>query len=405
MPRGHISRQQPTFALWRDTRYHTDVKVESAMVSTFHSSQTDRTGRPTFTSALLLARHEDHAVVDRRSLRQAGIRCIRVLTSGAEAARLLSGRQAFADDLPFPDLALCDEQLSDMSGQEFLSLIRSHPKLAVFPVLVALLDDTPAVRSGFEDLAASGILCRPYSADMFLGQLLRAQSMHQPNPDGAFWTQTDGDTQAFDLALSRFDLSRKVSDQSAGQWVREGLTHLKYDQWEPASMAFQQALKAQGDHAEALEGLTRALRKRQEAGLESDPDKPRLSREQADALRENLLRAARSDNPELAMQAAVIAALYADEPTQDEASPASVSPAAPSAALSAAATPSPPAFAGNAGSGASAARGFGAPAVLMKLPEPPMPADSGLFSSFPLLRDAVTVAKVTLGLYKHRKKN
>jgi CheY-like chemotaxis protein len=383
------------------------------MVSNFSSFRTVRTERPTFTSALLLARHEDHAVVDRQSLRQAGIRCIRVLTSGAEAARLLSGRQAFTDDLPFPDLALCDEQLSDMNGQEFLSLIRSHPKLAVFPVIVALLDDTPAMRGGFEDLAASGILCRPYSADMFLGQLLRAQSMHRPHPDGAFWTRTDGDTQAFDLALSRFDLSRKVSDQSAGQWVREGMAHLKYDQWEPASMAFQQALKAQGDHAQALEGLTRALRKRQEAGLESDPDKPRLSREQADALRENLLRAARSDNPELAMQAAVIAALYADEPTPDEAPRSSAPPVPPAAAPSAHAPSaassfaeaSPPAFAGNAGSRPSAANGFGTPAVLAKLPEPPMPADSGLFSSFPLLRDAVTVAKVTLGLYKHTKKN
>ena len=361
------------------------------------SAALTRKGHSAFRSVLLLARHEDHAVVDRQILRSMGIRTIRILTSGVEAARILSGEQRLADDQPFPDLVLCDEQLSDMTGQDFLALIRSHPKLAGFPVIVSLRRDTPAVRREFEELAGSGLLFRPYSGDAFINQLARAAAMHPPQTDPAYWDAGDADTGAFDRALSRFALSRRVSDQTAAQWFREGLLHLKQEQWEDAAIAFRQALKEQADHPDAVKGLTQALRKRQEQA-EANPRK-RLSREEADTLRDNLVRAAATGNPEEAIHQVMIAALGEDLPLtpplpaanapQDRTLPdASPRAAAPQASGT---TPLPP-HAPNLS------------VVLHPLPELREPDGTGVLARFPLLRDAVNVARVTLGLYKHKKK-
>lgn len=373
--------------------------------------------RLSFTSVLLLARHEDHAAVDRQSLRRMGLRAIRIMTSGVEAVRVLSGKQQLADDLPFPDLVLCDEQLSDMSGQEFLALLRSHPRLATFPVIMSLVHDTPAIRRELGELASSGVLVRPYSGDAFLNQLARAAAMHPPKKNPSHWFADAAQTGAFELALSRFTLSRRVSDQAAGQWFRQGLLAMRQEQWEDASVAFQQALKEQAGHADAMKGLTLALRKRQEqADADVEGRKRRLSREEADVLRDRLARAAASPNPEEAIQQVVVAALDGDEPLLPVTRPGQAIgqavgqaigqtpggvPGAPRPERVTAGGPatSTPAHVPHTGNGASSA-----PNVLAPLPELPEPDGSGVLGRFPLLRDAVNVARVTLGLYKTHKK-
>ena len=355
-----------------------------------------RKSHPAFVSALLLVRHEDHAVVDRHSLRRAGIRTIRLLTSGVEAARILAGMQRLGDNLPFPDLVLCDEQLSDMTGQEFLTLVRSHPKLASFPVIMALMRDTPGLRREFEELTCSGLLHRPYSGDAFLNQLARAAAMHPPKMDASVWEATEVETGSFARALSRFTLSRKVSDQSAGQWFREGLICLKQEQWESAAVAFRQALKEQVDHDDAIQGLVLALRKRQEKADANPRTKHHLSREEADALRDSLVRAAASDNPQEAIQKAMIAALGEEIPP-----PAPDRTRAPAVAWG-----EPPRERGSSASKNATLppAGESSAVTLKPLPEMREPDSAGVLSRFPLLRDAVNVARVTLRLYKQIKK-
>lgn len=371
-----------------------------------NSSPSARKSRSAFASALLLARHEDHAVVDRQSLRREGIRTIRLLTSGVEAARILAGMQRLTDNLPFPDLVLCDEQLSDMTGQEFLMLVRSHPRLASFPVVMSLMRDTPAIRRAFEELAGSGLLFRPYSGDAFLNQLARAASMHPPQADASAWEADAAEIGAFERALARFSLSRKVSDQSAGQWFREGLLCLKQEQWEGAAVAFRQALKEQADHGDAIRGLTLALCKRQEeADVNPQARKRRLSREEADALRDNLVLAAAADNPEEAIRQAMIEALGGDI--------APLAPLEPPAPLASGRAESPVVTWGEPARKKQAAAEESDPlppaeenaaAPLKPLPELREPDSAGVLSRFPLLRDAVNVARVTLGLYKQGKK-
>jgi len=349
------------------------------------------TSQQAFTSVLLLVRNEDHSVVDRQSLRSLGLRTIRVVTSGVEAARMLCGRQRFTDELPFPDVALCDEQLADMTGMEFLSLIRNHPKLAQFPVIMAIKHDTPALRRNLDTLACSGIVVRPYSGDTMLNQLARAASMHPPQQDAAVWRASDIETNAFDLALSRFSLAKKVNEQMASNWYKEGLLCLKHEQWEAATVAFKQALKDQAKNDDAIRGLTLALRKRQEQAEYTG--KRRLSKEQADALREELIKASRSANPEEAIRL-VIASLDdsgpAPEPEHADAEVRKQKRNVLSAPEDS--STSPPQLSGLPSSSGIAL-----------LPELHEPDGSGLIGRFPLLRDAVNVAKVTLGLYKIKK--
>ena len=355
------------------------------------------TSQQAFTSVLLLVRNEDHAVVDRQSLRSLGLRTIRVITSGVEAARVLCGRQRFTDEFPFPDIALCDEQLADMTGMEFLSLIRNHPKLAQFPVIMAIKHDTPALRRNLDSLACSGIVVRPYSGDTMLNQLARAASMHPPQKDGAVWQASEIETNAFDLALSRFSLAKKVTEQMASSWYKEGLLCLKHEQWEAATVAFQQALKDQAENDDAIRGLTVALRKRQEQA--ENTGKRRLTKEQADVLREELIKASRSANPEEAIRL-VIASLDESGPAPEpehtgEASDTPAAPKKPKRNVLPApedSSTSPPQLSGMPSSSGIAL-----------LPELRESDGSGLIGRFPLLRDAVNVAKVTLGLYKIKK--
>ncbi len=400
---GHLSRKQPSLALWRAQPYHSGQEVPSAV-----NRPAPRPVEHAFSSVLLLVRHDDHAVVDRQSLRRVGFRAIRVMTSGADAARVLCGRQRLTDGPPFPDVILCDEQLADMTGLEFLTLVRSHPKLADFPIIMALNRDTPAVRRQLEEQAASGVLYRPYSGDAFLNQLVRAAAMHPPRAGAESWLASEEETNSFDLALSRCTLARRVSEQTAGQWYREGLLCLKQEQWEAAAVAFQQALKDHAGHGDAVRGLTLALRKRQE---QAEAGRKRLSKEQADALREDLLRASRSPNPEQAISQ-VIAALDG-------------SPAAPAQAWGAldlseepaernASSPSGQTSAGAAKKGGSAQKvqlsgtrsqpdQAGSSGIAL-LPELPEPDGTGFIRHFPLLRDAVNVVRMTRNLYKIRKK-
>ena len=399
---GHLSRQQPRLALWRPQPYHMRKGGSSDV------NRHARHNQHAFASALLLVRHEDHAVVDRQSLRGLGIRSIRVLTSGAEAARVLCGRQRIADSLPFPDFVLCDDQLADMTGLEFLALLRSHPKLASFPIIMALNRDTPAVHRTLEAQAVSGVVFRPYSGDTMFNQLARAAAMHPPRQDRKAWLSTDEETNTFDLALSRFTLARKVSEQAAGQWYREGLLCLKQGQWESATVAFQQALKDQGGHADAAQGLAVALRKRQEQ-IEASGHK-RLNKQQADALREDLLRASQSSNPEAAIKM-VIAALDEVDPVPalNTASADTMDTRSERPESSEQVSSSIPGDRGRR-AGASVSRiekgrtiQPGSSAIVL-LPDASEADDSGLICRFPLLRDAVNVVKITRSLYKGHKK-
>lgn len=115
-----------------------------------------------FQSALLLTDDEVNASADRTALRGAGVRQVRLLTSGADAARYL------ADSVktvlyPVTEVIFCLPQLADMNAAEFAGLIRAHPLLAHIPLLAVTAEH--GQKSSLQAAGFSGVLQRPFTTN------------------------------------------------------------------------------------------------------------------------------------------------------------------------------------------------------------------------------------------------
>ncbi|TVM19691.1 hypothetical protein DPQ33_00175 [Oceanidesulfovibrio indonesiensis] len=104
---------------------------------------------------LVLSTSHHHARTDRKLLLRLGAADVRHESSGVRAARQLVTGKA--------DCVILDGRLDDMSGLEFVRLIRLHPRTALMPVVLASVENGRA--AVLEALASgiSGYLIRPYS--------------------------------------------------------------------------------------------------------------------------------------------------------------------------------------------------------------------------------------------------
>jgi CheY-like chemotaxis protein len=209
LPQRHLNPHNPTIVLWRAASYHacTDMAVPVTGQGK-RMAETDKM----FTSALIMARHEDHAVIDRQLLRNAGIRSVRVLTSGADAARKLSENKSSPETWPFPDIILCDSQLADMSGHEFTLLARMHPDLQNLSIVMAANDDSPELRRKAKEADYSGLLFRPYSLDKLVKQL-EIVALHKKQAD--LRQKNICDARLFEQELARYEEINRENAQSA----------------------------------------------------------------------------------------------------------------------------------------------------------------------------------------------
>lgn len=208
-----------------------------------------------FTSALLLAEREDLAAVDRRALREAGLRNITIVSSGCEAARLLANPNASG-----LHMVLCTEQLADMSGDDFVRLVRLHPHLLPFPLLVVVTShsrqsETLARASGY-----SGWLTRPYTQQQLRDQLLRAAQCLHATKEAMKDAPSPDDTSAFETSLRRYEEAGQVSNANEGQQYRQGLVCVRQHSWDEGIALLQQVLKHNPHHGEALIALASAWR-------------------------------------------------------------------------------------------------------------------------------------------------
>lgn len=225
-----------------------------------------------FVSALILAPREELSAVDRRALRQTGIRNVAVLTSGTEAARKLARQrralagerdtaQPASDAVPPVDVVLCHEQLADMSALHLLQLLRSYPRLLDLPVLVVSSAATREAVLSSVGAGCSGFLGRPYTVDALDGQLLRARRALATRTARtvAEGTQMLSDEE-FDQALERFaNAAIEAADEAEAHFL-EGTAHLLREQWDAAITAFNRTLRYNALHAEACLGLADAWR-------------------------------------------------------------------------------------------------------------------------------------------------
>ncbi|WMW66977.1 response regulator [Nitratidesulfovibrio liaohensis] len=240
-----------------------------------------------FVSALILAPREELSAVDRRALRQTGIRNVAVLTSGTEAARKLARQrralagerdtaQPASDAVPPVDVVLCHEQLADMSAPDLLRLLRSYPRLLDLPVLVVSSAATREAVLSSVGAGCSGFLGRPYTVDTLDGQLLRARRALETHTAR---TMDEGtrmlSDEEFDQALERFaNAAIEAADEAEAHFL-EGTAHLLREQWDAAITAFNRTLRYNALHAEACPGLADAWRGK------GDLDKSRAFRSRA----------------------------------------------------------------------------------------------------------------------------
>lgn len=201
---------------------------------------------------LLLSESEGMAALDRRALRDAGAGQVHVMTSGIQAARLLAGLIPGPKKFR-PDMVVCSQKMADMEGEQFCAVIRLHPDLMAFPVLLLLPNDGEMEQLKTLGCGASALLARPYSiTDMKtrLEDLAPTRQRTEQMEKAARLT----DTKAFDAALATYGILLKPV-RSPEDYFRVGMQCLQEKRWNTALNAFQRALRNAQIKGEAELGM------------------------------------------------------------------------------------------------------------------------------------------------------
>lgn len=219
-----------------------------------------------FQSALLLTDHNTNASVDRTVLRAVGVRQVRVLTSGVEAARYLAERVHKVLP-PSTELVVCLPALADMGAADFAALTRLHPLLNYMPLLAIIAVQGQEIflkQAGF-----NAVLIRPFTATM-LQQLLaymgrearatRATLIASLRQRGAV---PGHDT--FDRRLQSFIPPDRTA-MSAEDCYRQGRDLLGERRWDEALPYLQKAAADGSTQGEACLALAALWRGRGETG-------------------------------------------------------------------------------------------------------------------------------------------
>lgn len=206
---------------------------------------------------LLLCENENAAQIDRRALREAGVSSVKIMRSGVDAAKLIA-RMEPAPDAFYPDAIVCTQALEDMDGEQFCAIIRQHPKLLAFPVLLILPSENESEQLKTLGCGASALLGRPYTIDK-LSQILALLFKAQPSRKQLELGARQTDTSAFDSALATYGILLRPSRQP-DDYFRVGMRCLKEKRWNYAINAFQLALSEAQIKAEAELGMACAFK-------------------------------------------------------------------------------------------------------------------------------------------------
>ena len=205
-----------------------------------------------FSSALVVSANEGHARVDRDFLKSARIMATRHVVSGAEALAWLRRQGA--------GVVICDSELADMPGQDFIAVLRADPALAGVPVILASVAGSRAEVLSAVKLGVAGYCLRPYSQDTFQRHLAMAAHMarfaaaEKAALARAAAREADGDT---DAAVSAYATVAEAGN-GAPRHFEEGMTALAMRDIERAILAFHKALALNALYVEAHLGLARA---------------------------------------------------------------------------------------------------------------------------------------------------
>jgi len=203
-------------------------------------------------SALVASANPAHARIDRASLRRARILKAMTFQSGDKALKHLL-------DNPV-DVVLCDSELTDMTGLDFIRHARSKKRLARQPMLVMSLDGRERAVLDAVSAGCAGYLLRPYSLDSFLYQLRNVRR----NMDFKAASKAMLEKARQDAAKGRLDKASQGFErvaQGGGDALRhyeQGRVHLAEKHYNKAIADFQKAVTLYSLFAEAYVGLAEA---------------------------------------------------------------------------------------------------------------------------------------------------
>ena len=204
---------------------------------------------------LLLCENEQASHLDRRAIRDAGYNVVQVMSSGIEAARKLAG---LAESERRFSMVVCSNKLSDMDGEQFCAIVRSHPLLLYLPILLLLPNADEACQLEALGCGASALLARPYTVDALAKQLGILEKAASPMRNLAKAAEKM-DTSAFDSALASYGLLLRPERQP-DDYFRVGMKFLQEKRWNYAISAFQKALIDAHIKAEAELGMAAAFK-------------------------------------------------------------------------------------------------------------------------------------------------
>ena len=110
-------------------------------------------------SVLLVDDSKAMRMIVRRTLRQAGYSDLKVTeaVNGSDALSKLGGAS--------PDLILCDWNMPEMNGIEFLRTLREQGEKVTFGFVTS--EATPEMRATAADAQAQFLIAKPFTADTF----------------------------------------------------------------------------------------------------------------------------------------------------------------------------------------------------------------------------------------------
>lgn len=197
---------------------------------------------------LLLARNEDVAVIDRRSLRAINVKSIQFMDLGIKAASTLVSN--YLNQLTMPDFILCHEQLKDITGKEFIELLQLHPVLKQIPLIMT----TTNISQEHAENIYYSILKRPYSSS----DLLKSIQLAKEKTQSTQHTVTS-DTIAFETALEYFiKAHQSTKELSSENSYTAGIKAVREKNWDEAINQLSYTIKRQPEHANALLALATA---------------------------------------------------------------------------------------------------------------------------------------------------
>lgn len=207
-----------------------------------------------FDTVIIVAKNEDNARRDRRSLASFRPQRVEHFTSGDKALDFLRGNRV--------DIVLLDSQLDDMDATQFLRAARRDLRLKDVPVVMVTANSSREKVLDAIAQGCAGYILRPYSEDTFAKHVLRGCQVERVTEierqqiadarDMIAAGNFDDAIEAFEEIISEQNMAQKYYDMGCRCLVRQ-----KFGQ---AIIAFKKAIKFNDLFAEAYKGLADAYK-------------------------------------------------------------------------------------------------------------------------------------------------